>query len=194
MARDDRVRTRDEGPRPDFWDVVRQRRSVRAFQPLPVEEPLVRKILEAARWAPSGGNCQPWHFYAAFDPERREALVNCTFNSNRPGNPPQAWLREAPVLVVVCMDARRTLQKYDRWGRDYLAPQDIAAAVENMLLAATALGLGGCWVGGLKIWDVQQTLDLPAHHEPFCLVALGHPAEIPKPRPRLDLDEVYTRI
>ncbi len=178
----------------DFWDVVRGRRSIRAYEERPVDEELVRRIISAARWAPSGGNCQPWRFYAVFDPVKREALVRCTFNSNLPGHPPQAWLREAPVLILVCMDRRKTTQRYDRWGREYLAPQDCAAAVENMLLAAVALGLGGCWVGGLNMWDASEAFDLPAHLEPFCVVAVGYPKEVPEPRPRLDLDEIYTRI
>lgn len=178
----------------DFWDVVMGRRSVRSFRARPVEEELVRRIIEAARWAPSGGNCQPWRFWGVFDSEGREALVKCTFYGNDPDNPPQTWMREAPVLILVCSDARQSMQKYDHWGRDFLVAQDCSAAVENMLLAAVALGLGGCWVGGLKTRDVREKFDLPAHVEPFCVVAIGYPKEIPEPRPRLDLDEIYTRI
>jgi len=178
----------------DFWEVVRKRRSVRQYSNQPVDEELVRRIVDAARLAPSGGNCQPWRFFAVFSESKREELVQCTYRRNNPESPPQDWLRQAPVLILVCKDTRSTTEKYDRWGRDFIATQDCAAAVENMLLAATALGLGTCWIGGVRVADVQCLFELPTYLDPFCIVAVGYPAREPGLKPKLGLEDIYTAV
>ncbi|HHY94905.1 MAG TPA: hypothetical protein GX513_07835, partial [Firmicutes bacterium] len=136
---------------PAFKRVVRGRRSIRSFQDKPVPRHLVAEMLEVARQAPSSGNTQPWHFYVVTDPEIRERLVASTFPGADCGSDRvQDWVRQAPVLIVVCLDWRRGATKYNFEHRYFLGLQDVGAAIENLLLSAEALGLGACWVGGIR--------------------------------------------
>ncbi len=176
----------------EFWDTIRNRHSVRSYAPGTVTREEIERVLEAATLAPSGGNMQPWHFYVVTDEDRRAAVTAATYSSRDLSAGPQSWMMEAPVFKVVCRHLRRAADKYDRMGRDFIALQDCAAAVENMLLAATALGLGSCWVGGFRLTEVADALDLPAEHDPVAIVVLGRTTARPRRRPRLSLDEVTT--
>lgn len=169
------------------------RRSVRRFRPDPVPEELLRQVLEAATRAPTGGNMQPWEFLLVTDPALKAALVNETYSGfySGPGNP-QLWIGTAPVLLVVLCNYKRTLARY---GPDAFkwAPLDVAAATENLILAAVEAGLGCCWVGGYREEAVCQLLRLPELVKPVGLLPMGWPAEAPAPKPRLELSLITHR-
>ena len=123
----------------EVWEAIAQRASVRQYRPDDVSPKLVHRILEAAISAPSAGNRQPWHFWIVRNPAVREALSEAAWN--------QRSVAEAPVVIVVCTEAERSAATYGQRGRDLYCIQDTAAAVTNILLMATALELGTCWVG-----------------------------------------------
>ncbi|RLF23588.1 MAG: nitroreductase family protein, partial [Thermoprotei archaeon] len=102
----------------------------------------------------------------------------------------QMWIAEAPVVVVVCANIPRTAWRYGERGRSLYCLQDTAAAIQNMLLAAHALGYGTCWVGAFDEEEVSRILGLPDHVRPVAIVPIGKPAESPIPPPRRPLDEV----
>jgi nitroreductase len=152
-----------------FWELVRRRYSVREYDPdadVPPEQ--IRSILEAAIEAPSAGNCQPWHFVVVRDLDLREALAKAAYG--------QGFLAQAPVVIVVCCDPARSAMRYGRRGIGLYSLQDTAAATEHILLAATALGLGSCWVGAFDEAAAARALSLPKHLRPVALVSIGHPA------------------
>lgn len=171
----------------------RARRSVRAFTQEPVPEETLQELLRCAVSAATGGNMQPWEFVVVKDEYTRSALVNATYTGYSVAQPePQAWILQAPVIIVTCADIVRTVARY---GEDDapMAFLDCAAAIGNLLLAAAHLGLGGCWVGGFRPQEVSRVLGLPSHVKPVALVPVGYPARIPDPKPRLPLEYVCHR-
>ncbi len=176
----------------DFWDVLRSRRSVRSYRPDPVPAGMVDRVLEAGILAPSAGNRQPWEFVVVQeDAALKQEIVNTTYRGNSWRNgQTQAWLLEAPVLIVVCANVPRTVSRYGWETGHRLIREDISAAVENMLLAAVALGLGSCWIGGFDPVALSAALALPEMLAPLAVLPLGYPAAAPPGPPKLALDAV----
>jgi nitroreductase len=158
------------------------RRSVRRFTGEPVSDGPVRDLLDAAMAAPSAAGKDPWHFIVV---RERPALERIAA-----GLPNGRFLPEAGLGVVVCGDLERA------HGRElsYLL-QDAGAAIENLLLAAQALGLGACWLGvhprADRVKHLSAIFHLPPHILPISVVAVGHPAERPAPRTRYRDDAVH---
>lgn len=172
----------------DFWQALEARHSVRAFdteRDVPPE--MVTKLLQAAVRAPSAGNCQPWHFFIVRDPETKSDLARAALN--------QWFLSEAPVVVVVCADPERSASTYRDRGRFLYSLQDTAAAIENLLLAAVASGLGACWVGAFDEETASRALAMPPHLRPVAIIPVGYPAEGLSPRSdRRPLDTVVSEV
>ena len=156
--------------------------SCRSFTPYPVARSTVAALLEAARWAPSGGNLQPWRFVVVTSRSRRQALADAALG--------QSFLAEAPVTIVVCALPEVSARHYGERGRALYCLQDTAAATENLLLAASAVGLGACWVGAFHEAAARSALQLPDDWRPVALVAVGRPATPPPRRSRLPLERV----
>jgi nitroreductase len=153
----------------DFWQLVENRYSVREFDPdTDVPPEIVERLLAAAVRAPSAGNCQPWHFYVVRDPAARRGLVEAAHG--------QEFVCQAPIAIVVCTDAEQSAARYRQRGRELYCLQDTAAATEHILLAATALGLGGCWVGAFDERRASRVLNLPKRHRPVAILPIGKPA------------------
>jgi nitroreductase len=153
----------------DFWEVLERRHSVRDFESsVEVAPESVEQLLQAARQAPSAGNRQPWHFYVVRDPEVRRGLAGAAYG--------QSFVAEAPLVIVVCADPERSAARYAQRGRELYCLQDTAAAAEHILLAAVALGLGGCWVGAFDEGQAAKVLELPRHHRPVAILPIGKPA------------------
>lgn len=199
-----------------FLEIVYSRRSIRKYLDKDVPDELLEKILEAARWAPSGENAQPWRFIIIRDKKKREILGEIAGNASArrfraeylSGRMQQRlkdfkseesrqrvyrklltgevsrFIKDAPVLIAV-------VGKLDAWD----TPYDTSAAIENMLLAAHALGLGACWVvaANTDIRDevkVKELLKIPEEYTLYAIISIGYPAESPKPRPRIPLEEL----
>lgn len=166
----------------DIFEVFRARRSIRAYTQEDVSEEDLMRILEAARWAPSAGNIQPWEFIVIRKPEIKRALARAALN--------QMFIEEAPVVVVVCADEARSGWAYGSRGATLYCIQDTAAAIENMLLAVCALGLGACWVGAFSEEEVRRILNIPRGLRPVAMIPIGHPAEKPSPPRKRALKEI----
>ncbi len=161
---------------------IKSRRSVRAFRSDPVPEDLLQEILDAGRWAPSAGNLQPWEFYVVKSAEHKEGLARAALG--------QGFVAEAPVVIVVCAAPVRSGRRYRERGEKLYCLQDTAAATQNMLLAATSLGLGSCWVGAFDEEGVRRVLGLGPELRPVALIPLGYPAEQPAAPRRRPLEEI----
>jgi len=160
-----------------------RRFSCRRFHNDAVEESELAFILEAARWAPSAGNLQPWRFFVVRDPSTREALALSAYRQKFVSS-------HAPVVIVVCAVAEESARHYGTRGASLYCLQDTAAAVENILLAATELGLGSCWVGAFDETAAARALDLPDGWRPVAMIPIGRPAEGAPARARRPLREV----
>lgn len=171
----------------DALAAINSRRSVRRFQGREPDAETIGTLLKAATRAPSAGNLQPWHFYVVRDQKTRQALATAAGS--------QAHVARAPVVVVVCVEPERSARHYGDRGRYLYSLQDTAAATENLLLAATAIGLGGCWTGAFDEVAVARVLEAPEGRLPVALVPLGYPErQRPAASSRRGLDEVVTEI
>jgi nitroreductase len=156
----------------DLWTAMNNRHSVRRFAPGEVDASSVKKLLEAAVRAPTAGNMQPWHFVVVRSPEVKQALASAANG--------QAFVAQAPVMIVVCADPERSAARFGSRGSELYCLQDTAAATEHILLAATALGLGACWVGAFDEAAAARTLQLPAQWRPVAMVPVGQPGAGPR--------------
>lgn len=166
----------------DVMECIRQRRSIRSFQPAPVARELIEKLIQAASWAPSAGNWQPWRFMIVLREDLRRALVKTASE--------QEFIGDAPAVIVVCAEPGRAEHTYGSRARELYCIQDTAAAIQNLMLAAHASGLGTCWVGDFDEASVRKLLCLGEQFRPVAIVPLGYPNESPNPRWRRPLREV----
>ena len=169
----------------DLFEAIKTRRSIRAFTREEISDREIEKILDAARWAPSAGNIQPWIFVVVKDPGTKRRLSEAALS--------QFFIEEAPVVIVVCADQERSRRGYGSRGADLYCIQDTAAATQNILLAAHALGLGACWVGAFNEEEVKLILRIPRGIRPVAIVPIGHPAEKPRTIFKWPLSEVIRR-
>ncbi|RKZ06406.1 nitroreductase [bacterium] len=164
----------------DIYEAIKERTSVRSYLSKEVEDDKLARILEAARLAPSGRNGQPWIFIVVKDEETRRALV--------PACKDQEFIAEAPIVIVAC--GREELA-YKRMGGYWNSlPVDIGIAVEHLMLAAVAEGLGTCWIGAFYEEDVRRILGIPEDVKILALTPLGYPAGERERRPRKSIDEI----
>ena len=190
--------------------VAVERRSVRKYQLEAVSSDVLGRILEAARWAPSAHNAQPWRFVVLRERHVKRRLAEAMARAwdrdlQEDGAPrdvreslTQASMERftsAPIVVIACLtmgevegypDERR------RGAERTMAIQSVAAAIQNMLLAAHGEGLGACWFCAPLFCPevVRETLEIPAEVEPQALITLGRPAEKPDPPPRKALESM----
>lgn len=154
-------------------DVIRERRSIRQYENKPVPAGLVRELMEAACYAPSGRALCPWHFLVVDDPQKLQDMTKI--------HPYMGMLRTAPMAVVVCGDVERSPE---------LWTSDCAAATQNILLQAQALGLGTCWCGiypyEQRMADFAELFGLPKNIKVYSGIAVGYPAERKDPPQRYD--------
>jgi len=170
----------------DVFDAIKGRRSIREYyEDVDVPEDDLSKILEAAIQAPSAGNLQPWEFIVVKNPKTRELLAKAALG--------QYWMTTAPVHIVVCANETRSSRVYGLRGKTLYCIQDTAAAIQNMLLAAYALGYGTCWVGAFDEEAVRRILNIPSGVRPVAIVTLGKPAEQPYKTGRRPLKDVVHR-
>jgi coenzyme F420-0:L-glutamate ligase/coenzyme F420-1:gamma-L-glutamate ligase len=178
-------------------DIARSRRSIRRYQDKPVPRQVLNDLLEAARWAPSAHNRQPWRFAVVESEATKRALAaamgeRLKEDLERDGAPrpaidadvlrSYARITRAPALIVACVTMRDmdvysdSRRKKAEWT---MAGQSVAMAVENLLLSAHALGLGACWMcAPLFVPDtVREVLKLDADWDPQALITIGYPAE-----------------
>jgi nitroreductase len=156
----------------DVFEAIAKRRSIRKYQDKDVDDKLIGVLLWAAAQAPSAGNLQDWRFIVVRDKKTKELLYDAALK--------QEHVKRAPVLIVVCSDLEVLSLRYGKRGELVYALEDCAAAIENMLLAATALGLGACWIGAFDEEDVKNILRLPDFVRPIAIITIGYPAEEPE--------------
>ena len=167
----------------EFMDLVSKRRSVRGFTKTPVPEDVITAMLQAAVESPSGGNCQPWHFYVVRDPSLLRQIHERSYKSS--------WFGTASLAIVVCAESERSAG-YGERGQQLYCIQDTAAAVQSMLLCATAHGVGTCWCGAFDEAALREILDIPQNQRPVAMIPTGYAAaEKPKVK-RRPMDEVVT--
>ena len=163
----------------DLFATVEARHSVRAFEPREVEPARLEQVLMAANRAPSAGNRQAYQIVVVRAPGRRRALAQAAHG--------QAFVADAPVVLVFCADPERSAERYGWRGSELFAVQDATIAAAYAQLVAAALGLGSTWVGA---FDEAAAAGVVGGLRPICLLPLGYPAERPEPTSRRGLDDL----
>lgn len=165
----------------DALQCLKTRRSIRKFQNKRVEESIIQEIIDCARHAPSSHNTQPWEFIVVEDSSTIEKLSGT--------HQWAGFIKTAPIVIIPCINENLVEFK----------PNDIASvsvAVQNLMLAAHAKGLGTCWVyvkdneDELVTQQVRKIIDLPGHIDPLCMVPLGYPDQTPGQKKLRPLEEI----
>ena len=150
----------------EFDDVIRKRTSIRSYEQIPVDESLIKHILENARLAPSWMNRQCWHFVVITDTTIIHEIAK-TGVINR-------WIKQAPVIIIACADPHLS-------GENNQIPYyavDTAIAMQHLILSATNVGLGTCWVGSFDGKKIKTLLEIPPRIRIIGLTPLGYPREL----------------
>jgi nitroreductase len=166
----------------DILELIKFRRSIRNFTLEDISDKEVKMILEAGRWAPSAGNLQPWKFIVIRSLETKKKLACAALS--------QSFIERAPVVIVVCADENKSGRVYGRRGINLYCIQDTAAAIQNILLAVCALGLGACWVGAFNEDMLRTFLNLPKGLKPVAIIPIGHPIRNQLSKYKNSLEEI----
>lgn len=149
----------------EFYDVIKTRRSIRKYSGRDIPLDVLKRVLDAARIAPSGNNRQPWSFIIVKDPEKKKKIAEASYG--------QSFIAEAPVVVVCC--AQRYPNSYEPWKDDcYLA--DVIIAIDYLILAARNEGLGTCWIGAIHDKEAKKILNIPDEIDVVMVVPIGYPS------------------
>jgi nitroreductase len=156
----------------DLYEAIKLRYSVRSYLNKPVEQDKLDRVLEAARLAPSGSNRQPWKCVVVRDAETRKKLVRACSD--------QTFVGQAPAVIAAVGLTPDRMMSCGVPGD----PVDVAIALEHVALAATAEGLGTCWIGAFHQDQVRALLGVPANAKVIEVMTLGYPADQPRPKTR----------
>jgi len=183
----------------DIFEAINGRRSIRKYKPDPVDDKTIEGVLEAARQAPSWGNSQCWHFVVVRDKAVKEDLANTLFGVTDRPNGVTIGLRQAPVVIAVCAEVGksgtfyRVPMQYATDKGEYWYMFDVALAMQNLCLAAHALGLGTVIAGAFDAKQAAAALKAPDGMVVVALTPLGYPDESPNARPRKAIAEIVHR-
>jgi len=162
----------------DLMDIIKGRRAVRRFEDKPIPEEALRKILEAAIWAPSGSNFQPWEFILVKDPRNIKKIK--MVSPGLYGTP--------PALVVVCIN--KEIAQKGGFIEEDTSMFDVAMASQNMMLMAYSLGIGSCPIVSFNKIALKELLNIPEHVDPVLIIIFGYPKRWPRPPRRRPFEEV----
>lgn len=167
----------------NFTELAKTRYSVRSYKTDPVPQEILDQIIEAGRLAPTAKNYQPYHIYVLKSEEaltKINAITSCAYH--------------APVVLMVCGDTEQSFK--NPWSGHDGAEMDVGIVTTHMMLKATELGIGSCWVGWFDPAEVRKAFNLPDKEECFCLLPLGYAGEDAVPSERHSLrksvEEVVT--
>ena len=154
-------------------DLILSRRSIRRYEGKEIPKDVLDKILEAGRQAPSAANRQPWHFIVVTDSEIKKELSKGMFNR---------FIKDAPVTIIGCAHGDLIAGKWSVIGT--------TIAMQNMVLAAWAMGVGSCWIGDFNEERVKKLLNVPDDLNIVALISFGYPLEKPRPVKKKPLEEI----
>ncbi len=170
----------------EFFDVLKARHSIRAYDSRPVEPDKLQQILEAVNGAPSAGNLQAYEVYLVCDDARKAALVEAAGD--------QEFLLQAPVVLVFCAYAALAEAKYEQRGAQLYCIQDATIACTFAMLSATALGLSCVWVGAYDEEQARRIIEAPSEHRPVAILPIGYAAETPRIRARRGVQSIVHQV
>jgi nitroreductase len=170
----------------DFFEVVKTRQSIRAFQDKSIEPEQLQQILDTINRAPSAGNLQGYEVYLVTNRAVMQALARSTSG--------QDFITQAALVLVFCAHPKRSAQRYRERGTTLYCVQDATIACAYAQLAVTALGLASVWVGAFNEDAVRSAIGVGHDLRPVAFLPIGYAAETPEHRSRRALAELVHRI
>lgn len=171
-------------------DLLAARQSERQYLPTPIAPDAMRRIMEAARLAPSACNAQPWHFVIVDDPERKNQVADAAAGKVIGIN---HWTKQAPVIIVVVQEKANLTSRIGTLVKGTQCPSyDVAIAVAHLCLQATTEGLGTCIIGWFNRRGIKKLLGIPKQKVVPLLVVLGHPAGAQREKKRKPLADIVS--
>jgi nitroreductase len=161
-----------------FIELARKRYSVRSYKGEPIEDDKLQLVLQAARLAPTAANRQAFRLIVILTKNRESELLRIY---SRP------WFVQAPVVICICAIPNEAWVRSD--GKDY-SDVDAAIVMDHLVLAATDLGLGTCWIGAFDPAAAREVLGIPQHVNPVAFTPLGYPAHQSPAKKRKNLDDL----
>jgi nitroreductase len=165
-----------------FFDLIKTRRSIRAYAARAVEPEKIDVILSAANAAPSAGNLQAYEIHVVRDAATRRNLVHAALG--------QEFLSQVPVVLLFFAHPNRSAAKYRQRGAGLYSVQDATIACAYAQLAATELGLGTVWVGAFDDDAVAKAVNAKPEWKPVAMLPIGYAAEAPAATPRRNLTDL----
>jgi len=166
----------------DVLDCIRTRRSVRKYKDRQVPWDNIVEILQAAKFAPFAGNIMNCKLIVVKNDDKRKAIAEACSQ--------QYWMQDAPINIVVVSEPEKMERQYGTRGTRLYGIQGIAAAIENMLLAAHTLGLGACWIGTFDEDEIRRLCNLPEHVDVHAILTIGYADETPEPPPKNRIEHI----
>jgi len=166
----------------NVFEAILNRKSIRKYKEDPIPEEVLIRVLEAARWAPSGKNLQPWKFIIVREKHLRQKLAVASAY--------QSFMAAAPVIVVACGFPEECYAHMGRYMKSW--PVDVAIALEHLILQAQEEGLGTCWIGSFEEEEVKALLHVPEKVRVLALTPLGYPDQEPALKMRKPLEEIIS--
>lgn len=169
--------------------IIAERRSIRKYQDKEIPTNLIKEVINAARLAPSGNNAQPARYFIVKDKKIKQKLKeNKVFK--------QEFVYQSSVIIVCCGDPESYPKEKLEPGFDdpfrIRVVRDVSIAAQNLVLRATELGLGTCYIGWRHKGRIKKALGIPKNYVVPFVITLGYPAESPEARPRKSLKEILT--
>jgi nitroreductase len=164
----------------DVLETIKERRSIRSYKDTDIEEEKLKKVLDAARLAPSASNRQEWKFIVVRDAETRAQLAGMTYG--------QRFVGGAPIVIVACATEGKSIMTCGQPTHTV----DVSIACSFMILEAWEQGLGTCWLGTFNEVEVKKLLGIPEHMRVVTMTPLGYPNEAPAQRPRKAFEQVVS--
>jgi nitroreductase len=174
-------------------DQLKRVRCVSEFEDRGIDDATLATIVEAASWAPSASDAQPWEIIAVRDCDNKEAMAETLLDSLlRPGvggAEQRRWVVESPLLLVVCLDHMRAKARFGEIGEQLFGIQDTGMAILAVRLAALEHGVKSCLIREFDRGRMAELLELPRHVRPLILMAMGYSPVEPGRKPRLLLED-----
>ena len=163
---------------------VLSRRSIRQYTAQDIPDTVLQSILEAGRQAPSAMNLQPWHFIVVTDPQLKQQLADGRYNQ---------FITECPVTIIGCADTSVTVKNpylKKLYETHQFSIVDVSIALQNMVIAAWAQGVGSCWIGDFRDSHVKSVLQIPDQWRVVALLTLGYPVNPPQSKTKKPFNNI----
>jgi nitroreductase len=173
----------------DLDSILELIENVRKYEVKDIDDNDIKEILEVSKKTPSAANTQPWEIVLV--KENKKELAECTLDPllREEDSMKQIWIKDAPIILLICIDVKRARARFGSTGENIFAIQDTAVLIHNMRLKAAEKGLASCWVREINPQKIKERFNLPLFVKPVSVLTIGYSPEKVGKKPALDLED-----